>query len=159
VPDFTHLDEIITRHRDEQIAFLQALVRARSANPFIPDTSDPSEPIERAVAYLIHDKLRAIGLEPEFKGESKERPNVIATLRGSGKTDRALILNGHMDTVMPSPLWTFNPFGAEIRDGRLLPGCDADAVERLPPPVGRAARPGLCAGPAALRPGGGDRAR
>jgi succinyl-diaminopimelate desuccinylase len=119
MPDFTHLDEIITRHRDEQIAFLQALVRARSANPFIPDTSDPSEPIERAVAYLIHDKLREIRLEPEFKGESRERPNVIATLRGTGPTGRALILNGHMDTVMPSPLWTFDPFGAEIRDGRL----------------------------------------
>ncbi len=119
MPDFTHLDEIIERHRDEQIAFLQALVRARSANPFIPDTSDPSEPIERAAAYLIHDKLREIGLEPEFKGQTMERPNVIATLRGAGPTQRALILNGHMDTVMPSPLWTFDPFGAEIRDGRL----------------------------------------
>ncbi len=48
-----------------------------------------------------------------------ERPNVIATLRGTGPTHRALILNGHMDTVMPSPLWTFDPFGADIRDGRL----------------------------------------
>jgi acetylornithine deacetylase/succinyl-diaminopimelate desuccinylase-like protein len=88
MPDFADLDEIITRHRDEQIAFLRALVRARSANPFIPDTSDPSEPIERAVAYLIHDKLREIGLEPELNGESMERSNVIATLGGTGQRDR-----------------------------------------------------------------------
>lgn len=128
MPDsrFTHLDEIIQRHRDEQIAFLQTLVRTRSANPFIPDTSDPDEPIERNVAYVIDKQLRAIGLEPEFKGVSKERPNVVAVLHGTGSqrdsqrdSQRALILNGHMDTVMPSPLWTLDPFGGTIRDGRL----------------------------------------
>lgn len=115
---FARLDEIITHHRDEQIAFVQQLVRTRSANPFIPDTSDPDEPIERQVAYLIHEQLRAIGLEPEFMGTSMDRPNVVAVLRGTGG-ERSLILNGHMDTVMPSPLWTVNPFGGEIRDGRL----------------------------------------
>ncbi|RPI96923.1 MAG: M20 family peptidase [Chloroflexi bacterium] len=120
MPDsrFTRLDEIILRNRDEQIAFLQALVRTRSANPFIPDTSDPDEPIERAVATMIDRQLRAIGMEPEFKGVSMERPNVVAVLRGTGRK-RALILNGHMDTVMPSPLWTLDPFGGTIRDGRL----------------------------------------
>jgi len=38
---FTRLDALITRNRDAQIAFLQALVRTRSANPFTPDTSAP----------------------------------------------------------------------------------------------------------------------
>jgi acetylornithine deacetylase/succinyl-diaminopimelate desuccinylase-like protein len=120
MPDalFARLDTIIERHREAQIAFLQQLVRARSANPFVPDTSDPHAPIERDIAYLIQDKLREIGLMPELKGISPERPNVIATLRGTG-SGRALIFNGHMDTVMPSPLWTLDPFGGDIRAGRL----------------------------------------
>jgi acetylornithine deacetylase/succinyl-diaminopimelate desuccinylase-like protein len=51
---FDHLDTIISRHRDDQIAFLLRLVQTRSANPFTPETSDPHEPIERAVVHLIH---------------------------------------------------------------------------------------------------------
>jgi acetylornithine deacetylase len=115
---FDHLDTIITRHRDDQIAFLQRLVQTRSANPFTPETSDPHEPIERAVAHLIHNALASLGLRPELKGMSPERPNVVAILRGTGG-EKSLVLNGHMDTVMPGPLWTEDPFGGTIRDGRL----------------------------------------
>jgi len=46
------------------------------------------------------------------------RPNVLAWVRGASRA-RTLILNGHMDTVMPSPLWTRDPFGAAIEEGRL----------------------------------------
>ncbi len=48
------------------------------------------------------------------------RPNVVGTWRGSGG-GRSLILNGHVDTVTiePSAGWSFDPFGAEIADGRL----------------------------------------
>ncbi|MBN2302879.1 MAG: M20 family metallopeptidase [Anaerolineae bacterium] len=121
-----HLDAIIDRNREAHIAFLQDLVRAKSANPFTPDTSDPDEPIERDVAVLIHDRLREIGLAPEFKGVTRMRPNVVATLPGLNGTNggrngggRSLILNGHMDTVMPSSRWTMDPFGAVVRSGRL----------------------------------------
>ena len=115
---FAHLDEAIRRNWDEQVAFLQSMIRARSANPYTPDTSDPHEPIEHDVAHLIHAKLRALGLEADLVGVSEERPNVLATLSGQ-RHDRALILNGHMDTVMPNPNWTRDPFGAEIAEGRL----------------------------------------
>ena len=115
---FSHLDALIDRHRDAQIAFLQALVRTRSANPFTPDTSRPDEPVEQAVAHRIYDELRGLGLEPELLGVSEARPNVLAWVRGAAH-ERTLILDGHMDTVMPSPLWTRDPFGAVIEDGRL----------------------------------------
>lgn len=115
---FVHLDEAILRNWDEQVAFLQSIIRARSANPYTPDTTDPHEPIERDVANLIYAKLRTIGAKPSYVGVSEERPNVAATLKGR-TSDRALILNGHMDTVMPNPNWTRDPFGAEISVGRL----------------------------------------
>lgn len=112
------VDDAIHANRADQIAFLQDLIRANSANPFTPDTSDPTEPIEYQVARRIHAQLTAIGLVPEYKGVSDARPNVIATLPGSGN-GKSLILNGHMDTVTPNVYWTRDPFAAEIEDGRL----------------------------------------
>lgn len=49
------------------------------------------------------------------------RPNVVARLAGSGG-GRSLILNGHIDTVTVEPreAWTFDPFGAEIAEGRMV---------------------------------------
>lgn len=115
---FARLDSLIQQHWDEQVAFLQQLVRARSANPYLPVTSDPHEPIEQEVAHLIYHKLSDIGLAPELQGETDARPNVLATMNGA-RDHRTLILNGHMDTVMPTPQWTRDPYGAQIEGGRL----------------------------------------
>ena len=50
----------------------------------------------------------------------KDRPNVIATLDGSGG-GKSLILNGHIDVVPvgDSSKWRHDPFGAEIADGKM----------------------------------------
>lgn len=50
----------------------------------------------------------------------KGRPNVVGTLKGTGK-GRSLILNGHMDTatVEPREQWVHDPFGAEIEEGKM----------------------------------------
>lgn len=115
---FDRLDAILARRHAEQVAFLQTLVRTHSANPFTPETSDPNSPIERDMARVIHDRLSALGLMPGYEGVSTARPNVVARWPGVGQ-DRTLILNGHMDTVMPGPLWTKDPFGAAIEGNRL----------------------------------------
>jgi len=51
----------------------------------------------------------------------KNRPNVVATWRGTGRGGKSLILNGHIDTVTVEPKneWTHDPFGAEIEDGKM----------------------------------------
>ena len=48
------------------------------------------------------------------------RPNVVVTWQ-AGKGDRKLMFEGHTDVVTPGDVnaWTFDPFGAEIRDGRM----------------------------------------
>jgi acetylornithine deacetylase/succinyl-diaminopimelate desuccinylase family protein len=43
---------------------------------------------------------------------------VVARLPGREK-GKTLLLNGHIDVVPPGEGWTVDPFGAEIRDGRL----------------------------------------
>lgn len=106
------------KNYDEHISFLQLLVQTNSANPLTPEKSIPEKPIEKEIAHLIRNKLLEIGLQPEFKGVSPHRPNVIARLKGN-RSLRSLILNGHMDTVMPSQLSRNDPFKGEIKGNRL----------------------------------------
>jgi acetylornithine deacetylase len=50
----------------------------------------------------------------------RDRPNVVGRWRGTGG-GRSLVLNGHIDTVTVEPRdeWKQDPFGAEIRDGKM----------------------------------------
>ena len=50
----------------------------------------------------------------------KNRPNVVATLRGTGG-GKSLILNGHIDvvTIGDKAKWKYDPWGAEIKDGKM----------------------------------------
>ena len=48
------------------------------------------------------------------------RPNIVATIKGSGG-GRSLLLNGHTDTVPPGPpeAWSHDPHDADVSDDRL----------------------------------------
>src|SRR4029077_18965199 len=84
---------------------------------------------------LIGDQLRAHGaavqLLPAIGREehtpSHPRINVIGR-QGSGSA-KAVHLNGHFDVVPAGNGWTLDPFGGEVRDGRLYGrgSCDMKA--------------------------------
>lgn len=107
----------VEKNAEEQVRFLQKLVQTKSANPFTPETSVPDEPVEKEMAHVLASKLQEIGLEPQFVGQSDQRPNVVATVRSSGS--KTLILNGHMDTVNPPTDYTLDPYGGAIIGNRL----------------------------------------
>jgi succinyl-diaminopimelate desuccinylase len=119
----------IEKNFDEQIEFLQKLVRTKSSNPFTPENSFSDNPIEIEVAKLIKQKLEEFGLSPEFKGISSNRPNVICEIKGDG--EKTLILNGHMDTIVPPENYSFDPYGGEIKNGKLLGVGSADMKASL----------------------------
>jgi acetylornithine deacetylase/succinyl-diaminopimelate desuccinylase-like protein len=101
----------LAERRDELIEFARALVATPSPNP-------PGD--ERAVAALVVDKLRELGVERiETVGASEERPNVIARLAPAA--GRALLLCGHLDTKPAGDLsqWRLDPYEASIEDGEL----------------------------------------
>jgi acetylornithine deacetylase/succinyl-diaminopimelate desuccinylase family protein len=85
------------------------LVRIRSQNP----GED-----ERAAAAYVADRCRALGLETAVVDALPGRPNVIARLKGE-KPGPVVALNTHIDTVPASGGWTVDPFGGEVRDGRV----------------------------------------
>ena len=97
------------------VAFTQRLVRIRSVHE--PETgTDESE-----AAALVADQMRAFGWTPEVTEVAPGRPNVIAVVDGGGGDGPTLAFEGHTDVVTEGALerWSVDPFGGEIRDGRL----------------------------------------
>lgn len=114
----------------QQVEFLQRLVRARSTNPFLPESSLPDVPVEEEVAAVIQQELHRLGFKAELIGLSSKRPNVLCHIPGSGKTGKTLILTTHMDTVEPSD-YSRDPWGAQIEEGRLYGVGAADAKAQI----------------------------
>ncbi len=73
---------------------LARLVAIDSRNPVLA----PGAPGETAIASVVADFLRAAGLEVAWVAPQADRPSVVGRLRGTGG-GRALLLNGHLDTV------------------------------------------------------------
>ncbi len=116
---------------NQQVDFLQRLIRARSPNPFAPDTSLPDNPLEEAVAAVVHQELRRLGFQAALHGVSPRRPNVLSTIPGWNSSGKTLILTTHMDTVAPSDGYTRDPWDAQIEDGRLYGLGAADAKAQI----------------------------
>ncbi len=116
---------------DQEVRFLQRLVSARSANPYLPETSSADTPVEREVAELIQQELQRLGYTAELVGMSPQRPNVICSLRGTGAAQKTLILTTHMDTVDPNGHYSRDPWGAQLEDGRLYGVGAADAKAQI----------------------------
>jgi acetylornithine deacetylase/succinyl-diaminopimelate desuccinylase family protein len=96
---------------EEVVALLRDLVRAPSVNP-------PGN--EAAAAAVVAERLEAAGIRAALDEVEPGRPNVLAEIgEGEGPT---LLWNAHLDTVPPGrrAAWTADPFGGEIRDGRLF---------------------------------------
>ncbi|MEO3867986.1 M20 family metallopeptidase [Nonomuraea sp. B12E4] len=109
------------------VAFTQALVR-------IPSTNDPMRGRdERPAAELVEAKMREWGWRPEVSEAAPGRPNVVAVVEGGGGDGPTLMFEGHTDVVTEGDLstWTVDPFGGEIRDGRLWGRGSADMKSGL----------------------------
>lgn len=121
------IDAIIDANWDDQLAFLAGLVTR-------PSTLGNEAHAQRFLAAeLERIGLRAdvwevdptaIGRMPGFSVPEwgyAGRPNVTSTWRSAGGGGRSLVLNGHIDVVPVEPehAWSFDPFGAEIHDGRM----------------------------------------
>lgn len=89
----------------------------------IPSENPPGD--ERAAAAYLGDWFRGLGLKPVIQDVVPGRPNVLVRLEGQAPGPH-LIFNGHTDVVPPGSGWTVDPYGAEVRDGRLYGRGSAD---------------------------------
>ena len=102
--------------KERLVRITQALIRINSVN-------QPTGPFEAAVADFVARDLKSIGLDIKTYSFAKNRPNVVATLKGTGPRVKAarsaLLITPHYDTVPFGNGWKFDPLGAAIHKGRI----------------------------------------
>jgi acetylornithine deacetylase/succinyl-diaminopimelate desuccinylase family protein len=83
----------------------------------IPSHSDvPTR--ESEVAECLNEFLTDEGVRSKLRKVERNRPNVIASVKGTTGKGKALMLNGHTDTVPPYDM-DIKPFSPKILKGRL----------------------------------------
>ena len=99
---------------DELIQLTADLVRINSVWDPVAGTS------EQPVAEYVMRWARDQGFEVQMDEVAPGRSNVIVTYP-AGPGERVLMFEGHTDVVTPGDIsvWTCDPFGAEIVDGRM----------------------------------------
>ena len=114
---YAALDAWIDAHFDEQVRFLQELIR-------VPTDTPPGN--NAAHAERTATLLQAMGLEAEkypvpeaeVRACGMESVTNLVVRRKYG-TGRTVLLNAHGDVVPPGDGWTKNPYGGEIENGAI----------------------------------------
>jgi succinyl-diaminopimelate desuccinylase len=103
---------------DEVVAFTSELVRVPTVNP-------PGEGYEEC-ARVIGERLKQGGFAVEYlpaegrPEHTKAHPRLNVVGARSGTANGPVIhFNGHFDVVPAGGGWTVDPFGGEVRDGRI----------------------------------------
>ncbi len=114
----TPLSQAITAKRDDLIALTQDLIRIPTLNPPGHDYL--------AICEYLDRRLKAHGFETQLirahgtPGDSTKYPrwNIIARREGK-RSGECVHFNSHTDVVEEGQGWTFDPFGAELKDGKI----------------------------------------
>ena len=112
------LDAWIDAHFDEQVRFLQELVRVPTDTP--PGNNAPH-------ANRAADLIRAFGMEAEkhpvpadeVKAAGLQSITNLIVRRRYGAGGKTIALNAHGDVVPPGEGWTHDPYGGEVVDGKM----------------------------------------
>jgi succinyl-diaminopimelate desuccinylase len=115
--DYARLDAWIDSHFDAEVQFLQALIQVPTDTP--PGNNAPHA--ERTAELLqgfgfIAEKHAVPAAEVQAAGMQSITNLVVRRAYGPGKT---IALNAHGDVVPPGEGWTHDPYGAEIKDGKI----------------------------------------
>ncbi|MFH2103996.1 MAG: M20/M25/M40 family metallo-hydrolase [Chloroflexota bacterium] len=93
---------------ERPVELLQNLIRFDTTNP-------PGD--ERDCILYIDGLLKEAGIQSKLVGRTRQRPNLVARIKGMGKAP-PLLLYGHVDVVTTeNQQWTQPPFEGRVMDG------------------------------------------
>ena len=99
------------------------------------DSQNPGA-LEAGCAAWVQDRLeQGAGLDVRRYQTAQGRPNLVATIPGTGDAPR-LVLLAHMDTVPVGEQWTVDPLGGQVRDGAVWGRGSADMKAGLAVAIG-----------------------
>ena len=115
--DYQQLDAWIDAHFDEQVQFLQELIRVPTDTPPGNNAPHAERTAELLQGYGFAVEKYAVP-EAEVRAAGLETITNLVVRRkyGPGKT---VLLNAHGDVVPPGDGWTKQAYGGEIEDGQI----------------------------------------
>jgi succinyl-diaminopimelate desuccinylase len=115
--DYDKLDAWIDAHFDEEVRFLQALVRVPTDTPPGDNAPHAERTAELLQAFGLAAEKHPVPLaEVQARGLESITNLVVRRRYGEGRT---IALNAHGDVVPPGEGWTHDPYGGEIEGGKL----------------------------------------
>lgn len=117
---YAQLDDWIDRHFDEEVAFLQALVRVPTDTP--PGNNAPHA--ERTAELLAPmgfaaERHPVPAADVQAYGMQSITNLIVRRPYGPPGSGPTVALNAHGDVVPPGEGWTHDPYGGEIVDGAM----------------------------------------
>ena len=115
---YNQVINILNQEKDFLINLTQQIVKIPSVNPKLENNPDLNK--EPEVQDVLEKVLRKEGFTIDRWDVFENRPNIVANK--SGNEDNSLILCGHIDVVPvgDQTAWSVDPFGGEIKDGKLF---------------------------------------
>jgi acetylornithine deacetylase/succinyl-diaminopimelate desuccinylase-like protein len=115
--DYDKLDAWIDAHFDDEVRFLQALVRVPTDTPPGHNAPHAERTAELLQGFGFEAEKHAVPAATVKAGGLESITNLIVRRRyGAGKT---IALNAHGDVVPPGEGWSHDPYGGEIDGGKL----------------------------------------
>ena len=116
--NYQQLDAWIDQHFDEQVQFLQALVRVPTDTPPGNNAPHAERTAELITDYGFEAEKHAVP-QAEVQAYGMESITNLIVRRPYGNGGRTVALNAHGDVVPPGEGWSHDPYGAEIVDGAM----------------------------------------
>ena len=111
------LDAWIDQHFDEEVRYLQALVRVPTDTPPGNNAPHAERTAELLTSFGFEVEQHAVPAQQVHDYGLETLTNLIVRRRyGDGPT---IALNAHGDVVPPGEGWTHDPYGGEVVDGKL----------------------------------------
>jgi succinyl-diaminopimelate desuccinylase len=119
-PHHAALDTWIDSHFDEQVRFLQELVRVPTDTPPGNNTPHALRTAELLKAYgFVAEQHTVPATDVQAAGMQSITNLVVRRHYGNGGQGPTIGLNAHGDVVPPGEGWTHDPYGGEVVQGKL----------------------------------------
>lgn len=115
--DHDRLDAWIDTHFDDEVRFLQELVRVPTDTPPGNNAPHAERTAELLAGFGLLAERQAVPAQAVHDAGMQSITNLVVRRRfGAGPT---VALNAHGDVVPPGEGWTHDPYGGTVVDGRL----------------------------------------
>jgi acetylornithine deacetylase/succinyl-diaminopimelate desuccinylase family protein len=115
---YNALDAWIDAHFDEEVHFLQQLVRVPTDTPPGNNAPHAERAAELLQAFGFAAEQHAVPAA-EVRAAGLESITNLIVRRRYGEGGKTIALNAHGDVVPPGEGWSHDPYGGEVLDGKL----------------------------------------